>query len=190
MKLKQILFLFFISLMFVSCEGDISVGYKFGGLDVYHLDNTGSIPQKSTADSLPGIAYGLRLDFHSVETYRGRGRYVDYNDDPPSNENSMRAIYITSNEPFDASHPAGSLLNDKFYYFPGNYANSEALLDSTPFVLNVQSMREFPEMEFVEYADLLLINPPNYLGQRSFTVRIVLQDSTEMIANTSLIKLY
>ncbi len=190
MKLKQITFLFCVSLMFVSCEGDIYIDYKFGGLDVYHLDNTGNVPQKSTADSLPGMSYGLRLDLHSVETSRGRGRYVDYNDAPPRNENSMRAIYITSDQPFDASHPAGSLLNDKFYYFPGNYSNSVALLDSTPFVLNVQSMREFPEMEFAEYADLLLINPPNNLGERRFTVRIVLQDSTEMIANTSLIHLY
>jgi hypothetical protein len=190
MKLRQNLFFFCVSLMFVSCEGDIGISYKFGGLDVYHLDNTGSIPQKSSDDSLPGIAYGIRLDLHSVETGRGNGRYIDYDETPPRNENPMRAIYITSDQPFDASHPAGSLVNDKFYYFPGNYANSEALLDSTPFVLNVQSMREFPEMEFAEYADLLLINPPENLSKRSFTVRVVLRDSTEMTSNTTLIKLY
>jgi len=173
-----------------SCEGDQTVRYKFTGLDLQHIHTSSGLTEVFSSDSIQKELYGLRLNLHPVETFR-KGRYFDPYEAPAQNENPVHYIFITSDKAMDVDHTEGSLLNGNFIYFPGNYNYCRPLPeDSTAFYITADYLPRYPDNNFPDYADLLLINYPDSLDERKFFVRIVLYDGTEFSDSTSTIKLY
>ncbi len=155
--------LFFLAIVLLlalsSCEGDQTVRFKFTNLELVHLTSEHGMPIVFDADSAIGALYGIRMNLFPEETYR-KGRYFDSYDSPPYLESDMKSIVITSNQDFDDLHPAGSILNDCFYRFPGSYVDADTLTDTLGFRILSQYFPGYPDIIFPEYSDLLLRKYP------------------------------
>jgi hypothetical protein len=180
---------FFCVLLLSSCgKEEYSLKYKFTALDIQNLDNTGEMPQPSVSDSIPSVAYGIRLNLHPVEVSKG-DMYPDPYDYPPINTNRIDSISITSNAPFDSLHLAGDLLNELFIYFQGTYFNTQKV-GSSLYPTNAYMPGDFEDHPLPEYADLLLIQKPDLNDTHIFTVRLFLLDGTILEHSTPETKLY
>lgn len=168
-----------------SCEGDIFIRYHFTGLSVENAQNMGELPAVSIGDSIPKEAYVLRMNLFPVETER-TGRYLD-TESPPFNANPIDSIFIYSDKEFNDTLPVGSLLNDLFLIYNGNYMNTSDLNKLE--ITNVYSGR-FNEEPVPKYADLLLMIPPDSTQYFRFYVRIRLNDGTMFLDTTDQVKLY
>lgn len=171
--------------LFSSCEGDYDITYNITGLDVAHAENTGDVPVENTLDSIPGIAYAIRLHLFPVEISRS-GRYLD-RETPPSNSNPPDSIHVTCNKDFNASYVAGSLLNDLFLVYNHSYFNVNTL-DNIYFTN--QYYEDYYDQPIPEFADLLLIESPGLSQDFKFYVSLYLRDGTVFVDSTINIHLY
>ena len=178
-----------VLLALIACEGDQTLRYKIGGLSVVPLETSLAYPIELTSNSCAASTFGLRLDLMSYETYR-KGRYFDYYESYAQCENPIKYLRITSPVDFNVSHPAGTLLNDCFYYFPGDYSMVEGMLiDSTPPKITARYMPDYETQNFPLYADLLLLELPTSEITTPFQVEIELSDGTVYQSSTSAITL-
>jgi hypothetical protein len=171
----------------VSCEGDQTVNFRFTKLVLEHLSSEGGNVFVTGVDSMQKTLYGIRMNLFPVETYR-KGRYFDP-ETPAEEEDRIKYIYITSDEEFDSEHPANTLLNEKFYYFPGNFIYCSQLKDSTCFPVLAKYLPDFPENNFPDYADLLLREYPENNSPRKFYIQLVFQSGATFSDSTSVIQL-
>jgi hypothetical protein len=176
-------------LILISCEGDQTVRFKFTNLELVHLSSEAGNPIVIDDDSTKGVLYGIRMNLFPEETYR-KGRYFDAYDSPPYLESDMKSIVITSNQDFDDLHPAGNILNDCFYRFPGSYLLADTLRDTLGFWILSDDFPGYPDVIFPEYYDLLLLKYPTVHVSRTFFIRMTFSDGTALSDSTELIKLF
>jgi hypothetical protein len=182
-------FILILALMaLVSCEGDQTVRFRFTKLELEHLSSEGGNVKVTGVDSMQKELYGIRMNLFPVETFR-KGRYFDP-ETPAEEEDRIKYIYITSDQDFDNDHPANTLLNEKFYYFPGNFLYSSPLKDSTCFPVLAKYLPDFPDNNFPDYADLLLIGYSENNLPRKFYIKLKFQSGSTFSDSTSIIKLY
>src|SRR6478609_10630213 len=120
MKIKvgfSIILLLF-SIVFVSCEGDQTVRFRFTGLDLDHVNSAPGLPVIAH-DSVPKKLYGIRLYLYPAETYR-KGRYFDPYEAPPINEDPITKLTVWCDSAFNGATP-GSPINNQFLLFQGSY---------------------------------------------------------------------
>ncbi len=183
---KGFIFSGILMAVMLSCEGDISLDYKFTDLTVENAENTGDVPVVNTLDSIPAVAYVIRMNLFPEEVSRSRGRYFD-TETPPHNINRPDSINVFSNIDFDSEHPAGTSLNDYFVIFNHSYLNTSPLSD--PYITN-QYSHLFYENPMPNYADLLLMELPEESRDFEFTVYMKLADGTTFSKTTNLIRIY
>lgn len=183
---KSVIFLGILITVMLSCEGDISLDYKFTDLTVENAENTGEMPVVNTLDSIPAAAYVIRMNLFPEEVSRSRGRYFD-TETPPRNTNRPDSINVFANIDFNLEHPAGASLNEYFVIFNHSYLNTSTLDD--PYITN-QYSHLFYEEPMPNYADLLLMELPDESGDFEFTVYMKLADGTAFSKTTNLIRIY
>ena len=177
------MFILSISLL-TSCEGDISITYHFTDLGVMHCTSKGGTPQIMQDDTIPAEVYALQLNLFPEVISRSKGRYIDYDEAPPRAMNPMIKLEITSESNFDDTHPAGSMLNEYFLYYPGSFAHTEELHGTEPFNITQVYLPEFPRMYLPEYAQLLLMTPPTNPGPHIFHVKVTWSTTNTSEATT------
>ncbi len=188
--MKYFLILFSFVVLFSSCEGDEYVTYRFMNLTLAHADSSPGLPVEATVDSMRKDIYVLRLYLYPVETSR-KGRYFDSYESQVVPENPIEKIVITSSDSFDISHPAGANLNNYFVYFPGNYMFvGEPIAFEGKITPTAKHRDDYEGKNFPEYADLLLIHPPDNFVARKFYVNLTMKGEGVWTDSTSLIKLY
>jgi len=183
--MKPLVILFLVVILFSGCEGDYSITYKITGLEVGHAENTGEVPVENTLDSIPGIAYAIRLNLFPIETSR-TGRYLD-RETPPSNTNPPDSIHVTCDKEFSSSYPVGSFLNSILLVYNHSYFNVRTL-DNVYFTN--QYYEGYYDQPLPEFADLLLIESPELSQDYKFYVTLYLSDGTVFIDSTTNIHLY
>lgn len=190
--MKPFLFIFsFVAVIFFSsCEGDEYVTYRFTSLDLKNADSSPGMPMVINSDSIRNEVYVLRLNLHPVEVSR-KGRYFDTYESSVRAINPIVKIKITSSDSFDIMHPAGSNMNNYFVYLAGNYMHvSEPIEYDGTIAPTAKYNEDYAENNFPEYADLLLIHPPDNLVYRKFYVELTIKDEGIWKDSTTLIKLY
>jgi len=188
--MKNFFILTTLFLLIISCEGDQTVKYRFTSLDIENINYSGRLPQVSYSDSIPTNVYGIRLNLHSVETYR-KGRYFDSYESSVSNENPITKIKITSTDSFNTNYPKGTILNKCFVYFPGNYNYVSVPIEENGTIYpNAEYNEDYPKNNFPLYVDLLLWKNVNNKIPRKFYVELVLKEGQVWTDSTELIKLY
>lgn len=176
-------------LALLGCEGDQTLKYKIGGLTAIPLETSFAYPVELEGNVCQAATFGLRLDLHSYETYR-KGRYFDYYESYAQCENPIKYLRITSSVDYNASHPAGTLLNNCFYYFPGDYSMVEGtLVDSLPPKITARYMQDYETQNFPLYMDLLLLELPEGTIDMPFDVEIELADGTIYESTTAILTL-
>lgn len=151
-----------------------------------NAENTGAVPVVNTLDSIPASAYVIRLNLFPVEVSRSKGRYFD-TETPPRNTNWPLSIVVTANIDFDSEHPAGTSLSDYFVIFNHSYMHTSPLDD--PFITN-RYTHLFYEEPMPSYADLMLMQVPDFSGDFTFTVSMELNDGTIYSHSTEIIRIY
>lgn len=190
--MKTLLFIFsFVSvILFSSCEGDEYVVYRFTSLDLESTNSSQGLPFVSNVDSVKKEIYGLRLYLHPVQVSR-KGRYFDTYESSVSAENQIMKIKISSSDSFDIAHPAYTNLNNYFVYLPGNYLYlSDPITTEGTIKPTAKYNDNYAEQNFPEYADLLLIHPPDNFVPRKFYVELTLLGGEFWVDSTAIIKLY
>ncbi|MFZ4785768.1 MAG: hypothetical protein ACOYLH_09840, partial [Flavobacteriales bacterium] len=176
-------------LALVGCEGDQTLRYKIGGLTAIPLETSLAYPVELEGHSCQAATFGLRLDLHSYETYR-KGRYFDYYESYAQCENPIKYLRITSAVGYNAAHPAGTLLNNCFYYFPGDYSMVVGPLSgSEPPNITARYMQDYETQNFPLYMDLLLLELPDGTIDMAFDVEIEFADGTTYESTTPVITL-
>lgn len=183
--MKLIVPLFFVLWVCSSCEGDYSIAYNITGLDLSHAENTGEVPIESTLDSIPGIAYAIRLHLYPVELSRS-GRYLD-RETPPSNSNPPDSVHVICNKDFNTSYLKGSLLDELFLVYNHSYFNVRTL-DNVYFTN--QYYEGYYDQPLPEFADLLLVESPDISQEFKFYVTLYLRDGTVFMDSTTNVHLY
>lgn len=184
------LFSFVIVILFSSCEGDEYVTYRFTAFDLENANSSAGLPFVSNVDSTPKEVYALRLFLHPVQVSR-KGRYFDQYESSVIPENPIMKIKITSSDSFDISHPAGTNLNNYFVYLPGNYMYvSDPIASDGTIHPTAKYNDDYADHNFPEYADLLLIHPPDNFVPRKMFVELIMGGGAVWIDSTALIKLY
>jgi hypothetical protein len=176
-----------LTILLISCEGDQTLRYRITGLEAIPLETSAAYPVELTGTTCSAGTFGIRLDLKTIETYR-KGRYFDYYESYADCENNFKYLRIRSTTDFNATHPAGTLLNDCFYYFPGDYTQvTGVLVDSTPPEITARYMPDYETQNFPLYADLLMLEKPSEEISLSFDVEIewsngfIFQSSTPVI---------
>lgn len=188
MNWKKIYF-FIIALFLLSCEGDQSVSYIFTGLELEHITSQYGQNRVTASAEQSSSTYGIRCNLSPVETYR-KGRYFDPYESYVSCDDPIQFIYITATNDFDAEHPAGHLLNDFFYYNPGNLREAIYLHgDTIAPDIDMKLLPTYPNSNFPEYADFMLSQPIESTSDIAFVVRLVTQSGQIFIDTTSTIHL-
>ncbi|MEN9348748.1 MAG: hypothetical protein RLZZ77_2259 [Bacteroidota bacterium] len=189
MNWKKIYF-FIIAYLLVSCEGDQSVRYVFTDLSLEHISSETGPNQTNDHLDQSSTTYGIRCNLSPVETYR-KGRYFDPYESSISCDDPIQFIYITATSDFDLIHPEGSLLNDLFYYNPGNLRDAEYLNGDTvaPY-FDMKHLPTYPDSNFPEYADFMLAEPITSSQNIAFIVRMITYSGTAFVDTTSTIQLH
>lgn len=179
-----------IALFLASCEGDQTVRYIFTDLTLEHISSENGANQVIDNPDQSSATYGFRCHLSPEETYR-KGRYFDPYESSISCDDPIQFIYITATSDFDANHPAGSLLNDLFYYNPGNLRAAEYLHGDTlaPYI-DMKHLPTYPDSNFPEYADFMLAEPIPSNQDIAFIVRLVAYSGTSFVDTTSTIQLH
>ena len=183
-------FYLFLLLVFTSCEGDQTVKYVFTDLQADHLTSENGANDINTNSQQASATYGIRCNLSPVETYR-KGRYFDPYESSVNCEDPVEFVLITATADFDSEHPQGSLLNDLFYYNPGNLRDVTFLEnDSLAPYIDMRHLPTYPTSNFPEYADFMLENSIGQATDISFIVHLITQNGDEFIDTTSTIQLH
>ena len=187
MHLYKLIFIL-LPLLLLACHGsenDFSVKYEFTAISLENAENTGAQPATTTVDSIPAEAYLIKVNLTS-ETIAEGTAYAD-SDHPAENLNPFDSIHVTSNASFGASYPAGSILNEKFVLFNGDYFHVTAL-DQLSITNSWKD--NYDDYPIPGHVHLMLIEPPTLPSTHVFTVQFFLEDGTILVDSTSQITLY
>jgi len=178
--MKRILVIFSLWVFAAGCRPTYPYEYIIAGLTLYNEDNSGIVPVDATTSDIPAKAYAIRLEFANEFINPGK----NHNDESYYNlMNSVKSFKVTSLSDFDNTHPAGSVLNDYFLYGAATYE-----VNSSDSIQN--KIRDIGRGEFGSREDrskgwttndyLLLMQPPAFLGNRSFVIHMELKDNTSI----------
>ncbi|MEN9348750.1 MAG: hypothetical protein RLZZ77_2261 [Bacteroidota bacterium] len=94
----------------------------------------------------------------------------------------IKKIFITADVDFDDDHPAGSLLNELFYYRPQKFAECENLNSNgdAP-VFSAETNYSYPDEFFPRNADFILTKAPSAPKVITFQIRAVTANGRELI---------
>jgi len=179
-NMKRILVILSLWLLTAGCRTQYPYNYIISGLTLYNEDNSGLVPVDAATNDIPAKAYAIRLEFSNELT--NPEKY--HNDESYTNLlNSVKTFTVTSLSDFDNTHPAGSVLNDYFLYGASTYeVNATDSIQNK--VKDIASgsygyAAKHPKTWIInDY--LLLMQPPAYLGNRSFVIHMDLRDSTSI----------
>jgi hypothetical protein len=166
-----------------SCEGDISLGYEWTGMTSENANNTSEFPQADNSGNIPASVFAIKLHMQTVELYRN-GRYLD-TETPPRNENSLDSLIITSDQDFNATLTAGSNLTGLFTILNDNYFYTLPADGSEGYFITKIYADDFYDKPIVDEIDILLMDAPTNPGPHTFTIKMILKDSTELDHSTS-----
>ncbi len=155
---------------------DPPVPYEISAVYAENLDNTGQAPV-AAQDSVYKLAYVLRITYAAALDPEYKGEYDSY-ESPLYNNDPFTSFSVTCSTDFDASHPAGTPLNDLFS--PGMDLSEE---------VNYEKMRYkmyYPSRPI----DLWLMSPPDVEGSYQFTVEFVCESGKILTATATPIVLH
>jgi hypothetical protein len=161
-------------LSLVSCKRNTTT-YFTTGIAVSNYDNCQAFIIEDDNDTIGDTCYVIRINYASDQT-----AYYSVDDNNSYGiANRPVSIAVTSFQNFDATHPAGTLLNDYFIAGPG--------INST--INDVVTGFEFTQDYYPTHDpdDLWLMQRPQSPGNYQFIVRmdfdngVILRDTTEAI---------
>ena len=169
----------FVALYFCGCKAYKIFTYKITNVSFSNCDNTGRRPHDLVGDSVAAAAYAIRMEFTGTIFMQDNGKDVQ-------GENrfvlghQLVGFKVYSTTDFDATHPAYSSLNDRFYYlkdtvgyFPdtilSNYSITSVFFDSWKSNSDPVKTSSY----------LLLMYPSAMLGPRTIKIDMVYSDSAK-----------
>ncbi len=173
--MKNIPKLLFLAFLLPACSKHVPYQFVITALKPYNENNSGRNAVDDSTGNIPAKAYAIRLEYTNQITGS-----TDKQDDEsifaPVNPVQSFAVYSLTD--FDPSHPAGSLLNDYFLY--SDYSSQVSSADTIPALLAGGGMGTGygsidganPPKTWTVNNYLVLMQPPAYLGTRSFVIRV------------------
>jgi hypothetical protein len=202
MKINKILFFLLFPLiteLVVSCcdcNIETLIGhYTNKDIVLTNIDNSGSEPITTTANSVPKQAYGIRTQLNREKTaclspsksIFIQTAYATSCNCPPPNQllarDSVTAIQIFTLNDFDANHPANSDVSDYFRIFKGSSFST-----ISDFIIDYNTIL-YDESELELLFDVLLMTPPILNQKHYFKIKISLSDGRTLEATTTSIDL-
>lgn len=178
--MKRILVILSLWVFAAGCRTAYNYIYIIAGVTLHNEDNSGIVPVDASTNDIPAKAYAIRLEFANELT--NPDKY--HNDESYHNLlNPVTTFSITSLSDFDNTHPAGSVLNDYFLYGAATYE-----VNNTDSIQNKLGDIGGGKFNFAENKGktwttndyLLLMQPPAFLGNRSFVIHMDLKDNTSI----------
>ena len=176
-NIPQLLFLALLApaLLLPACAKHVPYQFVITDLKLYNENNSGRSAVDDTTGNIPAKAYAIRLEYTNQIT----GSTNKQDDESPFVAvNPVRSFVVYSLTDFDPSHPAGSLLNDYFLY--SAYSSGVSSADTIATVLAAGYMGvgygsidgNQPPRTWTVNNYLVLMQPPAYLGTRSFVIQV------------------
>ena len=172
----------------MACHGtgdDFSVKYEFTGMSVENAQNLGELPEPTSLDSIPAVAYVIRVNLFS--DILAEGSAAADTDHPPENFNHVDSIEVTSSSNFGIGFPSGSSLNDNFIQFNSSYFHTFSLDQLR--ITNYWN-EDYKSNPVPSKIELMLLTPPALPSTHVFTVKLYLEDGSVHIDSTAQILLY
>jgi len=187
--MKKILFLFILAAI-QSCIPYMDPRFAYDGVNVHFVTSQHGRNQLTESPSQSASTFGIQAHF-GISDQTSEDEYL-YS--PARNNleyvNPILTMKITANKNFDAEHPAGSLLNDLFYYHPGALAQIEDLAsDGTAPEFTPYNYPNYPDVYFPYYADFMLKKSPSVPIDVRFVVSFSTTEET-FTDSTDLVHLY
>jgi len=201
MRINKILVLILFPLIaevVVSCCDCIDpfIGhYTNKTVEVKNIDNSGSEPITTTANSVPKEAFGIRTKLNREKTaclspsnsIFIQTAYATSCDCPPPNQllarDSVTAIQIFTLNDFDTNYPANSDVSEFFKVFKGSSFST-----ISDFRKNYNTIL-YSESELDLTFDALLMTPPSLNQSHYFKIKITLSDGRVLEGITTSIDL-
>ncbi|WP_221390570.1 DUF5034 domain-containing protein [Dyadobacter sp. NIV53] len=201
MKINKILLLLLFPLMAevlvacCDCTDPLIGHYTNKTIVVNNIDNSGSEPMTTTANSVPKEAYGIRTQLNREETaclnpfkyLFIQTAYATSCGCPPPNQllarDSVIAIQIFTLNDFDVNHPANSDISDYFKIFKGSSFSTIANF------IKMYNTVLYSKSELELSFDALLMIPPNLNQNNYFKIKIILSDGRTLEGTTTSIDL-
>ncbi|WP_276481996.1 DUF5034 domain-containing protein [Paraflavitalea pollutisoli] len=177
------------------CVGTLTFRYSNQSITVRQLDNSGTQPAESQADTVRKTAYGVRVFLKRERLaclqkrpslFISSAYALSCGCEPASSylaKDSIQAIHIITTNAFDNTHPAGSDISPYFKVFH-NYTLSllsDYVKDWRPTL--------FEEADLQPSQDILLMTPPTLGPEHSFKVQYHLSDGRILESTTPSVKL-
>lgn len=201
MRINKILFVLLFPLIaevVISCCDCIDplIGhYTNKTIVVKNIDNSGSEPMTTTANSVPKEAFGIRTQLNREKTaclspsksLFVQTAYATSCDCPPPNQllarDSVTTIQIFTLNDFDTNHPANSDVSDYFKVFKGSSFSTIA-----DFIKKYNTIL-YSDSELELTFDVLLMTPPSLNKSHYFKIKITLSDGRTLEGITTSIDL-
>ena len=173
--MKNIPKLLFLAFLLPACSKHVPYQFVITALQLYNENNSGRNAVDDSSGNIPAKAYAIRLEYTNQITGS-----TDKQDDEsmfaPVNPVQSFAVYSLTD--FDSTHPAGSLLNDYFLY--STFSSQVSSADSIPALIaggfmgggDGSEIGTQPPKTWTINNYLVLMQPPAYLGARSFVIRV------------------
>ncbi|HTF04037.1 MAG TPA: hypothetical protein VK826_08425 [Bacteroidia bacterium] len=158
-----------------SCRKN-TISYLTTGIVLAHYDNCGPF-LKPAGNSVGDTGYVLRINYTSDQA-----EFYAVNDNNTYElANKPVSIAVTSLQSFDATHPAGTSLNDYFMAGPGINSRTEDVVDG---FANTQDYYPTHDPD-----DLWLQVPPENTGPYKFIVEMVFDNGITVRDTTTSINI-
>jgi hypothetical protein len=181
--MKNIPRLLFLAFLLPACAKHVPYQFIITDLALYNEDNSGRSAVDDSTGNIPAKAYAIRLEYTNQIT----GPTDKQDDESPfAAVNPVQSFAVYSLTDFDPTHPAGSLLNNYFLY--STYSSEVGSADTIPAMIASGYMGvgagsidgEQPPKTWTVSNYLVLMQPPAYLGTRSFVIRIGLAGNSSL----------
>lgn len=160
--------------------------YSIEGIGVQYITTATFNPTSNDSATQHWQNFGVRCYFHIVD-HTASNSVFGYSYSHFRNEvicrDPITNIFISADEDFDNEHPAGSTLNELFYYRPYKFAESVALTnDGKAPKFTAEDGAGYPSNYFPNYADFILTKPPSGPIEITFQIKVIKESGKEYIA--------
>ena len=167
--------LLFLAFLLPACSKHLPYQFIISGLQLHNENNSGRNAVDDSSGNIPARAYAIRLEYTNQIT----GSTNKQDDESPFVAvNPVQSFTVSSLTDFDPTHPAGSLLNNYFLY--STFSSQVSSADSIPALIaggfmgggDGSEIGTQPPKTWTIDNYLVLMQPPAYLGNRSFVIRV------------------
>lgn len=184
-KISHYFTLLAIAIVLASCYKDPI--YSIEGINISYVTTAYGGPVANDSTYQKWENFGVRCQFEIRDiTLPDEGpdygySYSHYRNEVKCNDPIIK-LFITADVDFDANHPAGSTLNELFYYRPEKFAECENLNNNgdAP-VFTAETGYRYPNEYFPRGADFILTKAPSSPKLITFTIKAVTKSGRELI---------